>query len=459
MSARITVVGGGSYHWAPRLLVDFANTRSLTGVEVVLHDLNVERMQEMERLGTEIARRRDIPMTVRSEADRRAALQGADFVVTAFSVGGFESMQHDIEIPQRYGIRQPIGDSVGPGGLLRALRSIPVLLDIARDVEAVAPNAWLVNVTNPLTALCRSVTRETGVKTVGLCNEWVSCTWVLSLLLDCGMHEIDPVLGGVNHYPLATALRAGDTDGFARLRALLDDPDGAAAAKIWMDPPPQAGWQKVAPTEYWSKADVIANNAVRLELFRRFGVLPGSGDHHSVEFMPNFVTAGNDYGSSWRIHHYGMPGHRRDADADVAHYEEVRDADDVTRIPSGELVAQLLDGMVTGRAQQLPVNLPNRGNVTNLDDGAVVEIIGVADSNGVRGRDTTTVPGVLGEYMRRINVVQEWTVEAALTGNRTLVLEAMLADPMAAQLPYEQTVAMTEEMLAATARWLPQFSV
>src|SRR5206468_1541185 len=102
----------------------------------------------------------------------------------------------------------------------------------------------------------------------------------------------------------------------------------------------------------------------------------GSGDHHSVEFMPSFVHARNDYGRDWRVHHYGMPGHRRDADDDVAHYEWMRDAPDVTRMPSGELVAQLLDGMVTGKPQQLPVNLPNEGNVTNLDVGAVVEIMG-----------------------------------------------------------------------------------
>src|SRR5262252_1662226 len=135
MSANITIVGGGSYHWAPRLLADFANTPSLIGADVVLHDLDAERMQRMSELGTEIARRRDIPMTVRAETNRRVAFANTDYVITAFSVGGFDSMQHDIEIPTRFGIRQPIGDSVGPGGLLRALRSIPVLLDIARDVE------------------------------------------------------------------------------------------------------------------------------------------------------------------------------------------------------------------------------------------------------------------------------------------------------------------------------------
>ena len=141
----------------------------------------------------------------------------------------------------------------------------------------------------------------------------------------------------------------------------------------------------------------------------------------------------------------------------MAFYEEMRDAPDVTRMPSGELVAMLLDGMVTGDTRQLPVNLPNDGNVTNLADGAVVEIIGVADGSGVRGRDRTTVPGVMGEYVRRVNVAQEWTVEAALTGDRTLVLEAMLADAMATQIAYDDVVAMTDEMIAATAPWLPQF--
>jgi len=458
MSPRITLVGGGSYHWAPRLLADFANTPSLTEAEVVLHDLDAERMKRMEELGNDVARRRGIAMTVRAEPDRRAAFRGTEFVITAFSVGGFDSMQHDIEIPQRYGIRQPIGDSVGPGGIMRALRSIPVLLAIARDVEDVAPDAWLVNVTNPLTALCRAVTRETGVKTVGLCNEWVGCTWMLSLLFDSGMHEVDPVLGGVNHYPLATALRVGDDDGFARLRAILADPEQAAIEPIWMDPPDRAGWTKLSAADHWTKLDVIANNRVRLEMFSRFGVLPGSGDHHSVEFMPNVVHPGNHYGEEWRIHHYGMPGHRRDAEDDVVFYEEMRDAPDVSRMPSGELVANLLDGIVTGQSRALPVNLPNAGNVTNLADGAVVEIMGVADADGVRGRDTTTVPGIMGEYLRRVNTAQEWTVEAALTGDRTLVLEAMLADAMATQIAYDDLVAMTGEMLTATARWLPQFS-
>jgi alpha-galactosidase/6-phospho-beta-glucosidase family protein len=458
MSPRIVIVGGGSYHWAPRLLCDFANTPSLAGADVVLHDLDAQRLELMEALGGEIARRRGIELRTTAELDRKRALDGADFVITCFSVGGFDSMQHDIEIPRSFGIRQPIGDSVGPGGVLRALRSIPVLLDIARDVEAVAPDASFVNVTNPLTALCRAVTSETSLKAVGLCNEWVGATFNLSLALGCGMQDLDPVLAGVNHFPIATELRVNGEDAFAQLYALMDDPERAASEPIWMDPPAAMKWEKVSPAPHWSKLDVIENNRVRFEVLRRFGVFPGSGDHHSVEFMPGFVHPGNDYGRGWRVHHYGMEGHRADAEADVAHYEAVRDATDVSRMPSGELVAPLLDGIVTGKARALPVNLPNAGNVTNLPDGSVVEIMGIADGSGVRGRDRATVPGVMGEFLRRINVVQEWTVEAARRGDRTLVLEAMMADPMAGQLAYDDIVTMTDRMLAATAPWLPQFA-
>ena len=146
-----------------------------------------------------------------------------------------------------------------------------------------------------------------------------------------------------------------------------------------------------------------------------------------------------------------------DADDDVTHYEAVRDSDDVSRQPSGELVAPLLDALLTGKRRDLPVNLPNRGQVVNLPDGFVVEAMGTIDAEGVRARDRVEVPSVLGEYLRRVAVSQELTVDAALTGDRTTVFEAMLADPMAGRLPYEEVAAMTGEMLDATAPWLPQF--
>jgi alpha-galactosidase len=458
MAARITIVGGGSYHWAPRMLADCANTPALQDAHVVLHDIDASKLPRMVELGNLLAQRRGIPLTVTAETDRRRALEGAEYVIACLSVGGFGSMKHDLEIPESHGMRQPIGDTVGPGGVMRALRSVPVVLDIARDIEAVCPDALFLNVSNPLTALCRAVTRETKVQTVGLCNELVGMQYVMSLLLDADMRKLDPVVGGVNHLPLVTELHdAKGNDSFAQLRALLDDPDRAAEETMWMEIPPAMEYEKITPGERWHKADVIHNNRVRLELFHRFGVLPGSGDHHVAEFFPGFVTPENRFGADWKVHIYGLKKHMADADDDVTHYEAVRDNDDVSRFPSGELVAPLLEALITGNRRDLPVNLPNRGQVKNLPDGVVVEAMGTIDGDGIRARDEVEVPSVLGEYLRRVAVSQELTVDAALTGNRNTVFEAMLADPMAGRLPYEEVSTMTEEMLTATADWLPQF--
>jgi alpha-galactosidase/6-phospho-beta-glucosidase family protein len=455
---RITIVGGGSTHWTPTLLVDFANTPSLAGAELTLHDINEESLPVMLELTEHVARSRDIRLQARATTDLPSALAGAEFVLTTLSVGGFASMQHDIEIPYRYGIRQPVGDSVGPGGIMRALRSIPVMVEIARTVERYAPDALLINVSNPLTALCRAVGVETNVTTVGLCNELVGFQFAMSLLFDCPMHEVKPTVGGVNHLPLITDLTIGSEDGFAMLRDLLASPGARAGEPIWMIPPPASHWRKRSPGAEWTKSDVVRNNKVKFDLFERFGVMPGSSDTHVVEFFPGFVTGASDYGREWGVHHYGVAGHTADKADDDASVDYLMKMDEIPPWPSGELVADVIDSVVTGKERWLPVNLPNTGQTTNLPEGAYTECIGVVDADGVRPRDRVTVDSVLGEYLRRINVSQELTVQAALSGDRTTVLEAMLTDQMAGRLPFEHVVAMTDELLAATAPWLPQFS-
>jgi len=456
MATRIAIIGGGSTHWTPRLLTDFANMPSLADSEVALTDIAPASLPPMLELVEKIAALRGTGMRATATSDLGAALDGAQFVVTALSVGGFASMVHDLEIPARYGVHQPVGDSVGPGGITRALRSIPVVVGIARAMEERCPDALLVNVSNPLTALCRAVTRETTVRTVGLCNELVGLSWMMSLLFDVGMLEVDPVVGGVNHLPLVTALRIGGDDGFAMLRALLDDPGTRADEPIWMEPPVNAHWRKVSTGDKWTKGDVLANNRLKFELFRRFGVLPGSSDTHVAEFFPGFVTEASRYGRDWGVYHYGIEGHRADKAQDDAELTSLLAASEIWPWPSGELVAPLLDALVTGRDVHLPVNLPNTGQVTRLPHGPVLECIGVVGAAGIAPRDRVAVGSVLGEYLRRIVVSQELTVEAALTGDRALVVEAMLTDQMAGALPYERVLAMTDELLAATAPWLGQ---
>lgn len=453
---RVAIIGGGSYHWAPRLLADFCNTPSLTGAHVVLHDLDPAGAQRMADLGTDFARRRTIGLRVEAVAEVGAALRNSDFVISAFSVGGLTSMRHDIQVPERFGIRQPIGDSVGPGGISRALRSVPVVLEIARNAEQYAPSALFVNVSNPLTALTRTIARETRIRVVGLCNELVGLQFQLSLFFDVPMHDVDFVVGGVNHFPIVTELRLGDdTNGFDRLRHAIEvaPPSGP----LWMQPPEAMHWRKVTDGPEFTKADLLANLAVKLELFRRFGVLPGANDHHIVEFLPGFVHADTDHGAPWHVRHWGIDGHRADVEHDIAEYDSARDAAGVTQMPSGELVANLIDGIVSGTPRALPVNLPNHGQVTTLPPDVVVECMGIADAQGVRARDSTDIPGIIGEYVRRVSVSQELTVDAALTGDRDIALAAMLADPLAGRLPYEHVVDLTAALLDATAAWLPQF--
>lgn len=456
MATRITIVGGGSTHWTPRLLIDFANTSGLADADVVLHDLDASSLPAMCRIGEHVATSRNVDLKVSATTDLQEALDGAQFVISAFSVGGFDSMVHDIEVPARYGVRQPVGDSVGPGGIFRSLRSIPVVLEIAGAIARHAPDALFLNVSNPLTALCRAVTKTTGVKTVGLCNELVGLQFWLSLVFDVPMHHVDPTVAGVNHLPLVTALRIGDEDGFDLLSKAMDDPGEMAGQPVWMDPPPQSHWSKIDPARGWTKADILANNRLKLEVFRTFGVLPGSADTHVAEFFPWFVTQASDFGRDWGVHHYGLAGHRADKAEDDEMSAGLEKGGEVPEWPSGELVAPLIDAVVSRRRVSLPMNLPNTGQVPDMPADVVVECMGTIEDGLIRPRDTASA-GACSEHLRRVVASQELTVDAALEGDRNLVVKAMLADPITGSLPFEHVLAMTDEMLAASARWLPQF--
>ena len=163
---RIVIIGGGSYQWVPTLTTDLALTASVRGAEIVLEDVDASRLAGTAPVVEHISALTDARFTVTTTTDQRDALRGADVVMVNITTGGLGSMQRDLDIPWRYGIRQPGGDTLGPGGINRALRNIPVLLGIARDMEDVCPDAWLLNLTNPMTALCRAVTKTTSIKTV-----------------------------------------------------------------------------------------------------------------------------------------------------------------------------------------------------------------------------------------------------------------------------------------------------
>jgi len=456
MAPRITIIGGGSYQWAPKLVVDLVNTPSCAEAEIVLHDIDPEPLEPVADFVRHVAKVRNVGMTVSTSLDRREALAGADFVVVTISTGGFASMRHDLEIPGRHGIKQSVGDSVGPGGVMRALRNIPVLVGIARDMEEICPDAWLLNLTNPMTTLCRGITHETNIKSVGLCHEIAGVQFTLSQLLDVEYQDLEFELVGVNHFPIFTALHANGEDLFPRLTALLADPDGLGSAPINVPDWLPAEAKKLAGGIH--KRDIADQHRVKFSLFERFGVLPGAGDRHLVEFFPGFLTAESEWGQRWGVKLTTIADRERDAGSHKEDLARSRAADDVPTMPSGEMVAPIIDSFLRNKSRALPLNLPNAGQAPDLPPDVVVEAICIADGAGLRGRDAARLPPALAEWVRRIASSQEATVDAALTGSRERAVEAMMLDPLAGRIDFDHLVTMTDEMLAATAPWLPQFA-
>src|SRR5581483_5983205 len=220
---KIVIVGGGSYQWVPTLTTDLALTPSVRGAEIVLEDIDGARLARTAPVVEHISELTGAGFKVRTTTSQRDALQGADFVLVNITTGGFASMALDLDIPWRYGIRQPGGDTMGPGGINRALRNVSVLAGIARDMEECCPGAWLLNLTNPMTALCRAATKTTAIKTVGLCHEVTNFRGVLTLLTGADWNRIDFSVTGVNHVPVVTDIDLGDgRDGIAYLRDIVE---------------------------------------------------------------------------------------------------------------------------------------------------------------------------------------------------------------------------------------------
>jgi alpha-galactosidase len=458
MAPRITIIGGASYQWVPKLLVDIANTPALSEAEIVIEDIDAGPIPRMVELVEHIAKVRGLGLTAVGTTDQREALAGADYVVVCISTGGFESMRHDLEIPEQYGIRQSVGDSVGPGGIVRALRNIPVFLGLARDMEELCPDAWLLNVTNPMTTICRAVTRESAIRTVGLCHEVTIAQFILSLLLDVGFMDLTPTVAGVNHLPFITSLDVKGEDGFAMLRDLLDHAEERAHEPLPFAFPEGLGHEKISEGGEWTKGDVLHVNQVKLEFFRRFGVLPGAGDRHLVEFFPGFLTEASRWGKRWGVELTTIDERAHDHSDYIEELDKMLASDEVDTMPSGEMVAPVIRCLMEDQAGWFPLNIPNHGQVADLPDGVVVESMCIADGVGVRGRDTISLPAPMADALRRVSTAQELTVEAGVTGNRDKAFEAMLADPLAGRIDYDALGRMTDDLLAATKPWLPQFA-
>ncbi len=437
---RICIVGGGSYNWSPIILRDLAALPDLSGT-IVLHDIAPNALEDIQQLGKAIMAATGAQFTIEATTDLEAALRGAEFVIVTITTGGLEAMRHDLEIPRRYGIYQSVGDTVGPGGLSRALRNIPPMLEIAQMMERVCPNAWLLNLTNPMTALTRAIAKTTKLKVVGLCHELFGVRATLREMFGATNDEIAVRVAGVNHLIWLLDLQIRGQDGLQMIRDYVASGKAApvkATSGTFLSPF-QDRWQ------------------VKLALFDAFGALPAAGDRHVAEFFPYFLTdatqAGADYGVLL---------------TEISHREEVArvaranmrawldGSKPLATARSEEHVADIIAAVANGRSIHTIVNLPNAGQIDNLPREAVVETMGIVGPTGAHGVSVGALPpGVLNTVAPHV-LNQEMIVGAALTGDRALALQALLNDPLVRD--FRTAPRMLDELLNAHAALLPQFA-
>jgi alpha-galactosidase/6-phospho-beta-glucosidase family protein len=448
MSKRIVIVGGGSFVWVPNVFRDIALTPELAGCTVVLQDIDPKTLPLTLKVCKRIIAQLKSRIRVVATTSQTEALRGADFVIVTISTGGFDTMEIDVELPKRYGIYQSVGDTVGPGGIGRALRNIPVFVGMARNMERVCPDAWMLNYTNPMSTLCRAVTKTSSIRTVGLCHEVYGVLGTMCSIfgLDDWRKDMIPSVAGVNHFSWITGLRFRGQDGLALLREYLRAPEKFACKK------------KVGnKVELTHPETHLGSNKVKFELFKIFGVLPGAADRHLAEFMPQFLTKETHWGADWGVELTTIEQRRREWHPNAKKRAEAiaSGATKVKKQRSGEAVSLLMAALAGGAPVTDVVNIPNVGQIPELPLESCVETMGVVDASGIRGLPPGPLSPGVASWLRRHVENQEMTVEAALTGDRALAYQAFVNDPMTLDLRNSRK--LFDEMLEGNKKWLPQF--
>ena len=440
---KIALIGGGSVQWMPTIVRDLAVSEVLAGSRIVLEDIEPAHLDYTLPMARRILEQAGTGCTVEATTDQRAALDGADYVVLTISTGGLDTMRHDLEIPERYGVYQSVGDTVGPGGISRALRSIPVVVGIARDMQQLCPDAWLVNYTNPLSTLCRCVTRTTGVRVIGLCHEIYGCLRLLRRIFgEADADRLEWRVAGINHLIFVVELRLDGEDAFPRLRDYVEthpevEPEGVTRSD------PCFSFQDRA--------------TLKFELFKLLGVLPAAGDRHLAEFFPYFLTEqagrGSKYGVTLtRISHRQALMEQAFQRADRLR----RGAESVPMAPSVEAASRIIAALAGGDKCTDVMNLPNAGQIAELPAGAIVETRATVTRGTVTPEPVGALPPAVRTVLEHHVRIQEMIVEAALSGDRDLALQAFLLDPLIRDL--ETGGRMFDELLDANRDYLPQFT-
>lgn len=429
---KITFMGAGSTVFAKNVLGDIMLTDSMQNADIALYDVDKERLDESYLLISALNKncndgRANIKAYLGVE-NRKAALKGADFVVNAIQVGGYKpSTVIDFEIPKKYGLRQTIADTLGIGGIFRALRTIPVMAEFAEDMEEVCPNAWLLNYTNPMAMITGYMQRYTNVKTIGLCHSVQVCTQYLLEKLDMKVDGYVEKIAGINHMGWLLEIR---------------DKDGNDLYPIIRE--------KAAAKNAAGKHD----DMVRFEYIRRLGYYCTESSEHNAEYNPFFIKP--NYPELIEKYNIPLDEYLRRCVDQIEKWNKTKDelfADGaITHERSREYASYIMDAMINNQPYQIGGNVLNRGLITNLPSNACVEVPCLVNGTGIHPTVIGDLPPQLAAMnMSNINV-QLLTIEAAKTKNREHIYHAAMMDPhTAAVLSLDDIVAMCDELIEAHA--------
>jgi alpha-galactosidase len=437
MAARIAFIGAGSFTFTRKLVRDLLTYPRLADATLSLMDIDPERLAFTERAVRRIVAEGRSAATVQATRDRRKALEGADAVVCTILAGGVGVWRHDVEIPKRCGVDINVGDTRGPSGIFRALRTIPVMLGICRDIEEVAPRAILLNYTNPMSMLCRAMQRETKVTATGLCHSVQGTAMMLARWIDVPYEEVDYVCAGINHQAWYLSFCRAGEDLYPRLRVAIGRPE------------------------------VYREEIVRNEMFRHLGYFVTESSGHNSEYnawfrkRPDLIETYCLHGTGWNPGAYGYI-------LDEYLAREATWKDEITRwlddpkpldLARGhEYAASIIDARLGGGPFRFNGNVPNRGLIDNLPRDACVEVPVYADRQGFHPVPVGSLPAQCAALNATSVAVEEMAVDACLAGDPTKVFHAICYDPLtAAVLSLEEIRTMTAEMLEKNREHLPTF--